>query len=191
MQTYTKPFVSLCDTLPLLTSDSSDLHMAQFSAFLSFWVIHCASTSRRISKFNKHAVSEKVSFIAHLYLYAHLCHIIPYPSLIAVKVKLSRYTPWRRMGWEEVQLLFILILGTRWGWVVRVTPRPRFTPGERTPSTHCTRGWVGPRAGLDAGDSRKILCPCQGSNLDRPARSQTLYCLSYRGSVNRSSSNND
>jgi hypothetical protein len=22
-------------------------------------------------------------------------------------------------------------------------------PGERTPGTHCTGGWVGPRAGLD------------------------------------------
>jgi hypothetical protein len=42
---------------------------------------------------------------------------------------------------------------------------------------------VGPRAGLDAGARRKILCPCRGSNPDRPARSQTLYCLSYRGSL--------
>jgi hypothetical protein len=24
-----------------------------------------------------------------------------------------------------------------------------FTPGERNPGTHCTGGWVGPRAGLD------------------------------------------
>jgi hypothetical protein len=35
------------------------------------------------------------------------------------------------------------------GGVVSVTPRPRFTPGERTPGTHYTGGWVGPRAGLD------------------------------------------
>jgi hypothetical protein len=90
------------------------------------------------------------------------------------KVKWSRYTPWRRMGWKEVQLLLILSLGTRWGWVVSIMPWPRFTPGERT---RCTGGWVGPRAGLDA--SRKILCLCRGSNPDRPARSQTLYCLSY------------
>jgi hypothetical protein len=37
---------------------------------------------------------------------------------------------------------------------------------------------VGPRAGLDAGATRKTLCSCWGSNPDRPACSQTLYCLS-------------
>jgi hypothetical protein len=31
-----------------------------------------------------------------------------------VKVKQSRYTPWRRLGGEEVYLLLILDLGTRW-----------------------------------------------------------------------------
>jgi hypothetical protein len=36
----------------------------------------------------------------------------------------------------EVQLLLILNLGTRWGWVVSITPRPRFTPRERAPGTH-------------------------------------------------------
>jgi hypothetical protein len=38
---------------------------------------------------------------------------------------------------------------------------------------------MGPRAGLDTGARRKILCPCRGSNPDRPTLSQTLYCLSY------------
>jgi hypothetical protein len=33
------------------------------------------------------------------------------------------------------------------GWVVNATPRPLY-PRER-PGTHCTGGWVGPRAGLD------------------------------------------
>jgi len=37
--------------------------------------------------------------------------------------------------------------GTRRGWGVSVTPRLLFTPRER-PGTHCTGGWVGPRAGL-------------------------------------------
>jgi hypothetical protein len=36
---------------------------------------------------------------------------------------------------EAVQLLLILDLGTKWIWVVSVTPRPRFTPG-----THCIGG---------------------------------------------------
>jgi hypothetical protein len=40
-------------------------------------------------------------------------------------------------------------------------------PGERTPSTHCTGGWVGLRAGLDTEVRGKILFPCQGSNPDR------------------------
>jgi hypothetical protein len=57
---------------------------------------------------------------------------------------------------------------------------PRFTPRERIPGTHWIGGWVGLRAGLDTGARRKIFCPCQGSNPDRPAHSQTLYCLSYR-----------
>jgi hypothetical protein len=85
-------------------------------------------------------------------------------------------------GREEVQLLLILNLGTRWGWVVNITPRPRFTSGERIPGTQGIGGWVGPRAGLDAGAGRKILCLCQESNPGRPFGSQTLYCLSYRGS---------
>jgi hypothetical protein len=71
------------------------------------------------------------------------------------------------LGGEEVQLL-ILYFGTRWGWVVSVTPRPRFTPGERTPGTHFTGGWVGPRAGLQTEARGNILCPCRGLNLDRP-----------------------
>jgi hypothetical protein len=55
-------------------------------------------------------------------------------------------------------------------------------PRGKDPGIHSIGGWVGPRAGLDAGAKRKILCPCRGSNPDRPVRSQTLYCLSYRGS---------
>jgi hypothetical protein len=47
-------------------------------------------------------------------------------------------------------------------------PGRAFTLGERTPGTHCTGGWVGPRADLDTEDRGKILCPCRGSNPDRP-----------------------
>jgi hypothetical protein len=44
------------------------------------------------------------------------------------------------------------------GLVVSVTPRLRFTPGERTPGIHWEGGWVDPRAGLDAETRRKFLC---------------------------------
>ena len=38
-------------------------------------------------------------------------------------------------------------LDARWGWVIKVTPRPLY-PRER-PSTHCIGSWVGLRVGLD------------------------------------------
>jgi hypothetical protein len=40
-------------------------------------------------------------------------------------------------------------------------------PGERTPGTHCTGGWVDLRAGLDTEARGKIICPRQGSTPDR------------------------
>jgi hypothetical protein len=57
-----------------------------------------------------------------------------------------------------------------------------FPPGERTPGTHFTGGWVGPRAGLDTEARGKNPLPLPGiepRSPGRPARSQTLYCLSY------------
>jgi len=62
--------------------------------------------------------------------------------------------------------------------VVSVTPRPRFTPGERNPGTHCTGAWVDPRAGLDTEDTGKILSPLpeiEPRSPGRTARSQTLH----------------
>jgi hypothetical protein len=58
--------------------------------------------------------------------------------------------------------------------VVSTTPRPLYPRGR--PATHCTGGWVSPRAGLDVCEKSRttgIRPP------DRPARSQSLYRLSY------------
>jgi hypothetical protein len=53
-------------------------------------------------------------------------------------------------------------------------PGRALAPGKGPPGTHCTRSWVGARAGLDAAARGKILCLCWGSNPGRPVRSQTL-----------------
>jgi hypothetical protein len=68
------------------------------------------------------------------------------------KAKWSRYWPSvaQRVG-TGVALLFH-DHGTRREWVVSSTPRPHFTPEERT-GTHFTGGWVGPRAGLEGRQS--------------------------------------
>jgi hypothetical protein len=73
------------------------------------------------------------------------------------------------------------------GWVVSVTPRPRFTPRERTPGTHCTRGWVGPRAGLDTEVRGKILSPLPSTeprSSGHPVRSQDIILTELPGSRN-------
>jgi hypothetical protein len=61
------------------------------------------------------------------------------------------------------------------GWS---TPAPAAFPPGKKPVTHCAGDWVGPRAGLEGcGKSR----PHRIRSPDRPARSEWLYRLSYRG----------
>jgi hypothetical protein len=50
----------------------------------------------------------------------------------------------------------------------RHAPAALYPREKNPPGTHWIGGWVGLRAGLDAGARGKILCPCRGSNLDRP-----------------------
>jgi hypothetical protein len=59
------------------------------------------------------------------------------------------------------------------GWVVSVTPppRPRFTPGEKIPSTHCT----GRLMAEVRGNNPRSLPGIEPRSPGRPARSQTLY----------------
>ena len=91
-----------------------------------------------------------------------------------VKVKWSRYRPdvAQRVG-RGIALLFH-DRGNRRGWVVSSTLRPHFTPAKDPVPVLQETGWaLGPvRAG---GKSR----PHRGSIPDRPARSQSLYRLSY------------
>jgi hypothetical protein len=55
-------------------------------------------------------------------------------------------------------------------WLVNATPRPLYPPEKF--GTHCIRGWVGPRAGLDG---------CGKCRFDPRTSSQSLYQMSYLG----------
>jgi hypothetical protein len=68
-------------------------------------------------------------------------------SITKILIKTVPLPPCRRQGGEYSYSFLTAALDG--GWVVSVTPRPRFTPAERIPGTHCTGGWMGPRAGLD------------------------------------------
>jgi hypothetical protein len=51
-------------------------------------------------------------------------------------------------------------MGTRWRWVVSVTPRPHY-PRERVPGMHWIGGWLGPRASLDVVAKNKTPGPAR------------------------------
>jgi len=97
-----------------------------------------------------------------------------YTSICEVKVKWSRYRPGvaQRVG-TGIALLFH-DRGTRRGWVVSSTPRPHFTPGKDPVPILQEVGWA-PGPVWTGGKSH----PHQDSILDHPARSQSLYRLSY------------
>ena len=90
-------------------------------------------------------------------------------------VKWSRYRPGvaQRVG-RGIALLFH-DRGTRRGWVVSSTPRLHFTPGIDPVPIVQEAGWA-PGPVWIGGKSR----PHRDSIPDRPARSQSLYWLSYR-----------
>jgi len=90
------------------------------------------------------------------------------------KVKWSRYRTGvaQRMG--RVIALIFHDRDTRRGWVVSSTPRPHFTPGKDPVHISQEAGWA-PGPVWTCGKSR----PHRDSIPDRPARSQSLYRLSY------------
>jgi hypothetical protein len=90
----------------------------------------------------------------------------------------------KEYGGVEVYIHVFLtsaIFGAEWS----ASRSGRFTPGEIAPGNHWIGGWVGPRTGLDDVEKRQFL-PTPGlelGSLGRPARSQSLYRLSYPGSL--------
>ena len=94
--------------------------------------------------------------------------------VVVKKVKWSRYRPGvaHRVG-RGIALLFH-DRGTRRGWVVSSTPRPHFTSGKDQVPILQEAGWA-PGPVWMGGKSR----PHRDSIPDCPARSQSLYRLSY------------
>ena len=94
------------------------------------------------------------------------------------KVKWSLYRPGvaQRVG-RRIALLFH-DRGTRRGWVVSSTPRQHFTLGKDRVPILQEAGWA-PGPVWTGGKSR----PHRDSIPDRPARSQSLYRLSYRAHI--------
>jgi len=79
--------------------------------------------------------------------------------------------------------VFMLDVGTSWGWVVNATPWPLYPAGSSS-VTHCERGWLGPKAVLE---KRKISCLQRSSN-PKPSslyrrRMKNLLCVIF--GVNR------
>jgi len=95
-------------------------------------------------------------------------------DFVKKKVKCSRYRPGvaQRVG-RGIALLFH-DCSTRRRWVVSSAPRPHFTPGKGPVPILQEAGWA-PGPVWTGGKSR----PHRDSIPDSPARSQSLYRLSY------------
>jgi len=89
-------------------------------------------------------------------------------------VKCSRYRPGVAQRVHRGIAVLFNGRGTRMGWVVNSTPRPHFTPGKDTVPILQEVAWA-PRPVWTGRKSR----PHRDSIVDRSARSQSLYPLSY------------
>jgi hypothetical protein len=86
-------------------------------------------------------------------------HNIRFVIGLKKKLKLSHYTPRRRLGVEEYSSYSFstsALDGGEW------SACRALAPGGKIPGTRCTGGWVGPRACLDTEVKRKILLPLPG-----------------------------
>jgi hypothetical protein len=88
----------------------------------------------------------------------------------------GKVTPLRARLWPRVGYSFTLPRPRRLNGVSGQQHAPAALYPRERPGTHCTGGWVGPRAGLDG---RKISPPPGFDPRTVQARSQSLYLLSY------------
>jgi hypothetical protein len=84
-------------------------------------------------------------------------------------------------GGMEVYLHAFFDLGTRWRWVFSFTPPPLYSQG-KSPRYPLDKRLGGLQSRSGHCDEQKNSSPRRESKPDRPARSQSLYRLSYHGS---------
>jgi len=109
--------------------------------------------------------------------YSEICHNELRPNRSSntdSKKNCSRYRPGVAQRVSRGIALFFHDRGTRRGWVVSSTPRPHFTPGKDLLPILQEAGWA-PGPVWTGRNSR----PHRDSIPERPARSQSLYRLSY------------
>jgi len=87
-----------------------------------------------------------------------------FPDMLKkIMVNASDGVPLRAMMANQrrvtVKLDASLNLDTTWRYVISFIPRSHYPlpPGERASSAHCTRGWAGTRAGLEAFKYKNLL----------------------------------
>jgi hypothetical protein len=95
------------------------------------------------------------------------CRLFPFQQYQYITVKAVPLHAMEALGGRRYSSYSFLTSALDGGEWSASRPGRVLPPGKRTPGTHWIGGWVGPRAGLDAGARRKI-CLCRGSNLDRP-----------------------
>jgi hypothetical protein len=96
-------------------------------------------------------------------------------------IKQSHYTPWRRLGGEEI-LLLVFDFGTRWGEWLESRPGRALPPGKGLPVPIVQEAGWAPEPVWTQRAGKKIVLPLPGIELRLPrgpVRSQTLYLLSY------------
>jgi hypothetical protein len=122
---------------------------------LTFWTDHL----------NNKCVLINITFVQMAQRVADTCILNTKPAFLISSPATRHGGAWRERRYSSYSFTTSALDGSEWS---ASRPGRAFTPGERTPGTHCTGGWVGLRAGLDTEDRGKILCPCRGSNPDRP-----------------------
>jgi hypothetical protein len=92
---------------------------------------------------------------------------------------LSYYTPRRRLGESRYSSYSFSTSAQDWGEWSASRPGRTLAPGKGSP-VHSVQeaGWASEPVWTQKLEEKSFRL-CRGSNLDRPARSQILYCLSY------------